>query len=394
MEQFDHIKSLFQRYAAGIATPQETNELFTIIEEYPNDDLLPVLESIAGETLPGTQYIEEYFEAIKSSVLEKIHKQPAQVIPIRRKVYKWWAAAAAVLIIAFAATYIITSPDKPKPIAVNQPVKDVQPGMNGAVLTLADGSKVQLDSLGNGVVTTQNKTTVTIKDGQLVYSTPANDQQPTINDVAFNTMSTPNGRQYQLVLPDGTQVWLNAASSITYPVAFVGAERNVTITGEAYFEVAKDKTKPFHVGVNNMDVEVLGTHFNVNSYVDEAAINTTLLEGSVKVTAASGNVIIKPGQQATLTANGQLSTNSAVDIEQVMAWKNGRFQFDGSSIEQVMRQLSRWYDIEVVYEGHPKQQHFNGSISRNSELSKVFKILETSEAVHFRIEGKKVIVTP
>jgi len=269
---------------------------------------------------------------------------------------------------------------------------DFLPGKNTAILTLADGSTIVLDSAKNGALTSQGNTKVIkLNNGQLAYSSSG-----ATNEVLYNTMSTPRGGQYKLVLSDGSKVWLNAASSIHYPTSFPGNERKVEITGEAYFEVAHDAKKPFKVSVNNMEVQVLGTHFNVNAYRDERTINTTLLEGSVKVTKGSSMSILKPGQQAIIQQAGddkKITVENNIDVEAVIAWKNGYFSFTNADMTAVMRQISRWYDVDIVYEGKIPDRKFGGEISRNLNASQALKILQASK-VHFRIEGKKIIVLP
>jgi ferric-dicitrate binding protein FerR (iron transport regulator) len=213
------------------------------------------------------------------------------------------------------------------------------------------------------------------------------------NDVMYNTMNTPPGGQYKLKLPDGTNVWLNAASSITYPTAFMGKDRTVTITGEAYFEVANDRLKPFHVKVNEMDVEVFGTHFNVNAYNDEPAVKTTLLEGSVKVSKYAASVILKPGEQTSVSQSSYPSQPIPVETDLVMAWKNGLFNFNKVSLQDVMKQIARWYDVQIVYQGEIRPKKFGGEIQRDLNLSEVLEGLKET-GIHFRIEGKKLIVLP
>ncbi|MCR6722586.1 MAG: DUF4974 domain-containing protein [Chitinophagaceae bacterium] len=230
-----------------------------------------------------------------------------------------------------------------------------------------------------------------LHNGQLVYD-GANDEAIA---VGYNSMATPKGRQFKMVLPDGTKVWLNAASSIRYPILFTGDERNVEITGEAYFEVAHNKSKPFHVKTSDgTDVEVLGTHFNINSYDNEESINTTLLEGSVRVTSKAGNIVLQPGQQAQSNANGIISLKRTVNIDQVMAWKNGIFDFQDATLEEVMRQLERWYDIDVTYEKNIPKLEFYGKMGKDLSLETVLNGLEKSN-VHFRMEaGRKLVVLP
>jgi ferric-dicitrate binding protein FerR (iron transport regulator) len=256
---------------------------------------------------------------------------------------------------------------------------------------------VVLDSTNNGAITKQgNVTVIKLDDGQLSYKRSASTTSSTIS---YNTVSTPRGGQYQLVLTDGTKVWLNAASSLRFPTSFIGNDRRVEITGEAYFEVAHDNKKPFFVAVADMNVEVLGTHFNINAYPDERTIKTTLLEGAVKVESQNQSALLVPGEQARLLnapledGNRRLQTINHVDLEQVVAWKNGKFQFNQASVETIMRQVSRWYDVEVVFEGPIPDKRFNGKMYRNVNASQVLSILEEG-GIHFRIEGNKVTVTP
>jgi ferric-dicitrate binding protein FerR (iron transport regulator) len=206
-------------------------------------------------------------------------------------------------------------------------------------------------------------------------------------------MSTPVGRQYELMLADGSRVWLNAASSITFPTSFSTSERRVQITGEAYFEVAHDKSRPFHVSVNGLDVQVLGTHFNINSYDNEPAIKTTLLEGEVKVTKGNSSILIAPGEQAVaMNTSNSLSIKNGVDLDKVMAWKNGKFVFQDANIKEIMRQLERWYGITVSYSENATDEEFVGVISRNVNLSQILEMLKKTGRVSFDIQDKNVIV--
>jgi ferric-dicitrate binding protein FerR (iron transport regulator) len=209
-------------------------------------------------------------------------------------------------------------------------------------------------------------------------------------EIVYNTLSTPRGGQYQLILQDGTKVWLNSSSSIHFPTTFRGRERKVAITGEAYFEVAKNSAMPFKITVKDVEVRVLGTHFNIMAYDDENSINTTLLEGSVKISKGSSNKMLAPGEESIVNKNGDINVIVA-DIEEVMAWKNGWFQFNAADIQKVMRQISRWYDVEIVYEGKIPISHFSGMISRGNNISQVLAILKAG-GVQLKIEGRKIIV--
>lgn len=388
----ENILVLIKKYEAGTATPEEKQELNEWY--YSFDDSIAVIPSNELDSE------NELADKIKYRLLQTIREtdESSEVKPKR----KWkWTAAAAILILFAAGTYIWFSA-KPvtKEIAKTAPVKapiinDIAPGGNKAILTLVDGSTVVLDSASNGTISQQGNVEVKkLDNGLLAYT--INGKQITENDEAFyNTITTPRGGQYQVTLSDGTNVWLNAASSIRFPVFFTGAERKVTIKGEAYFEVAKNAAMPFKVKTNSSEVEVLGTHFNVNAYDDEAVVKTTLLEGAVKV-AANGNTILKhlqPGQQSVINKEGKISITDDADIEEAMAWKNGRFQFKSADLKAILRQISRWYDIDVEYKGFVNL-HFTGQLTRNENVSKVFEQLALTNEVHFKIDGKKIIVSP
>jgi ferric-dicitrate binding protein FerR (iron transport regulator) len=285
--------------------------------------------------------------------------------------------------------------NKPKPtalMAVNKPKAfDKKPGGNKATLTLGNGSQIVLDSARNGLLVQQGNTKI-IKsaNGHIAYNKTLTGTSTPI----YNTMTTPRGGKYDLQLSDGTRVWLNASSSITYPIVFSGTERRVTITGEAYFEVAKNKDMPFKINVNGQEeVQVLGTHFNIMAYNDEPMIKTTLLEGSVKIVRNKTTGMLKPGQQAQLTTDGKLSVTDDADINAVMAWKNGQTLFVNEDIKTIMRRVSRWYDVDVDYQGDIPARLFTGGISRESNLSVLLKVLELNK-IHFKAAGKKLIVTP
>lgn len=296
------------------------------------------------------------------------------------------AAAAVLLLFTTAAYFFINKHES------TQLVKDIPAGTNKATLTLANGSKIVLDETVNGALAKQAGITISkTGSGHLVYSvssTPSYGFKP-----VYNTIETPRGGQYQVILSDGTKVFLNAASSIRFPTVFADTKRNVTLSGEAYFEVAHNKNKPFHVDAPGVQIEVLGTHFNVNAYQDEDAVKTTLLEGSVKLIHHDASVLLKPGQQGKVDQKGDSFEVQEVDTGIVTAWKNDLFVFDNTDLHALMRQLSRWYDIAVVYKGQVPNDVFFGKIDRKSSLSKVLKILELGD-VHFKIEEKKLIVMP
>jgi len=305
-----------------------------------------------------------------------------------------YAAAALVFLSLSGGLFFYIKPQK----QISAPVKivknDLLPGGNKAILTLANGSKLNLTSVRNGVLAKQGITAIDKQEeGRVVYQANTGEEQDaaTTSATLYNTITTPKGGQYQVTLPDGTKAWLNAASSIRFPTEFTGNERTVEISGEVYFEVVKNKQKPFTVSCANQKITVLGTHFNVNAYADEGAIKTTLLEGSVKLSSSSDAVTLKPGQQAQLFEGKKLVVTNEVDIDEVVAWKNGLFQFDKADIRTIMNQIARWYDVEITFTGKLTADHYRGKVSRNVNASKVLRILELS-GMHFIIEGRKIIV--
>jgi ferric-dicitrate binding protein FerR (iron transport regulator) len=257
------------------------------------------------------------------------------------------------------------------------------------LLTLADGSTIVLNDEQNGELASQGNTKVLKLNGRITY-------QPSdvgSGKILYNTITTPRGGQYQVVLADGSSVWLNAESSLRFPTDFVGKERRVEISGEAYFEVAKNKAMPFVVSVNGAEVQVLGTHFNVQAYDDEAALQTTLLEGAVKFVAGNSAVTLKPGQQSQLDKNGDVTVSNEIDTDKIVAWKNGYFLFNGEGLSAITKQLARWYDVEVT--GANKiGDKFYAEIPRATKLSDVLHALELTGKVHFTIEGRKVVAKP
>lgn len=395
----DHI-SLFKRLLEGELSPRETEAL---IEWLGNDELDPSAKELILQQLGKTAGNEQVNPAIVTSLKAKLPSileeanarrgRHSRILKLR------WLRYAAVIVICFgigAYLLLMNKPsghDRVKEGENNTSKIDVSPGKEGAILTFDDGSTVVLDSMGNGVITTKEGAEVKLSNGLLSYNASGAGGK----GIAYNTMTTPKGRQFRLQLQDGTTVWLNAASSIRYPIVFTGKERKVEITGEAYFEVAKNARRPFHVSVDDRtDIEVLGTHFNINSYKNEATVNTTLLEGSVRIKNENEKVVLKPGQQARVTGKSaqHIDVVSGVDMEKVMAWKNGVFNFQDATLRDVMRQLERWYDIEVVYEKGVPELEFVGKMGRDLTLSEVLRGLEVSK-VHFRLEeGRRLVVMP
>jgi len=329
------------------------------------------------------------FKAIHDKIESESKSKKRRVIPLRRI-----AIAASVIGLLLVSVFLLNDKIGKKGIAKSEinPRRfknDVLPGSDKATLTLADGSTIVLDDAQNGTLAQQGNSKIIKHDGGISYDLTNKNS----NEIVYNTITTPKGGQYQLELPDGSQVWLNATSSIHFPTSFAGNERRIEISGEAYFEIAKNPNMPFIVSVNNAEVQVLGTHFNINAYNDEDNVKTTLLEGSVKF-VNDGNInILKPGQQAQLTKDGMTKVVSDVDVNGVVAWKNGMFDFENAGIETVMRQLSRWYDVDIEYKGKTDDL-FIAEMRRNIKLSDALKALELTGKVKFDIEGKKIIVMP
>ncbi len=391
MYQSEIFKELMQQYISGEITPEGKTMLLLMLEDNQYSE---ELDAILRENYDTTE-----IPAISPEVTKKFIKDITYKMNISEEtkktsvlsIFNWQkiaVAASILLVMGIGTLFFIRNSNQSQEVVITPKLNDDrEPGKTGAILTLSNGSKIVLDSVGNGLLVDQSNTAVSKKNGGIVY-TAGNDAQ-----VVYNTMTTPRARQYNLELSDGTKVWLNASSSITFPTSFSANERKVILTGEAYFEVAKDKKRPFRVSVNDMQVNVLGTHFNINAYDDEAAVNTTLLEGSVLLTEKGKKVLLKPGQQAQKQKSGAIIVNDNVNLDEVMGWKNGVFYFDNASLQTVLRQLSRWYDVDVEFEKGVPARIFEGEIQRNLQLSQVLKILEKNK-VHFKIDGKILRVMP
>lgn len=301
---------------------------------------------------------------------------------------RWsWAAAAIILLLA-AGVYYWPRLSFKQPAAIVQQTDDVAAGANMAILTLADGSKITLDSTANQVIR-QGATAVRQQGDSLHYEAKGKESL-----IAYNTLATPRGSQFQVTLSDGTKVWLNAASSLQFPVAFSGGERIVKLTGEAYFEVAGNPQQPFKVVASGMEVQVLGTRFNISAYEDESAVKTTLLQGAVKLVSSASQVLLQPGEQGLLPSPLAAFRVRTVTPEDAVAWKNGFFAFDNAGIREVMQQIARWYDVEVVFEDNNIKRNFGGTVSRYKDVTAVLKRLEMTGVIHFKMEGRKIIVMP
>jgi len=330
-------------------------------------------------------------ERLKAAINNKTLPQSIPLVPVRakqRKSWKWLTAAAAVVILAVSGYWLSLQYQQEEEVVVINPSSDVKaPETNRATITLSDGRTVYLDSAGSGALAQQgNMKLVKLADGQIAYQSDADD---VVIATQYNTLVNPRGSKViDMTLADGSRVWLNAGTTMTYPVAFTGSDRTVSVKGEAYFEVAQDKTKPFLVNTGNAYVKVLGTHFNVMNYSGEPSVQTTLLEGSVQVIAGEREMLLKPGQQSNQKKDGGLTLANNVDVELVTAWKNGLQSFRHADLKTLMRQVERWYDIDVIYETEvPASLSFTGEgISRNVSLRELLQVLE-NKTLKFEIDA-------
>jgi ferric-dicitrate binding protein FerR (iron transport regulator) len=327
-------------------------------------------------------------DRVEARLMQDINRKKIRPLFSRYRI----AAAAVILLVMAGGFWWVASVSRTaqqassdKEMAAVNKGNDVAPGTSKAVLTLADGSTVTLDSAGNQVIP-QGKTLVQQNNGQLQYAAEGKGEA-----IGYNTLSVPRGGQFNIVLPDGSHVWLNSASTLRFPTAFAGKQRMVELQGQGYFEVKKDAAHPFIVKVNTTEVQVLGTRFDIMAYADEKSLNTTLLEGAVRMKQGVIQQQLAPGQQAVLDyASGRMSVRPA-DVDEVVAWKTGFFEFDNAAISTIMRQLSRWYDIEISYQNNSNRL-FGGRISRNLPLSDILHMLEANGA-KFSLEGRRLMVT-
>jgi ferric-dicitrate binding protein FerR (iron transport regulator) len=417
----NELLALLEKARVGTATEADYSRIAAIINTDQAGELIAEAELFLAQEPPvASQQMEpypyDYWQQAFLEIKETWQQQNKPPVKLRRiaVLRRWWVAASIILLLSIG-TYLLLKTNTPQPVAGTT---EILPGKEGAILTLADGSQVSLDSIQNGVVALQGGATAKIVNGTLIYEGSG-------SEAVYNIMSTPKGRQFQLILPDGTKAWLNSASSIRYPTTFTGSERRVTVTGEVYFEVAGNKKMPFRLNVSNhAEIEVLGTHFNVKAYENEPVINTTLFEGSIAISvlspqngqagqpARSGpGMILKPGQQAqilvdqhTLLVNGEQQKDADAkkqpgvkvinntDIDKVMAWKNGVFDFNDIEFDDAMFQLERWYDIIVTYEkGIPLDIELNGKISKETTLNDLVMMLEKI-GVKCRLEGRSLLI--
>ncbi len=405
MMQEEELQQMIRRLVERSYSPEELQTFLAWLDQLDEAAYAKVLNIYYREMDKAEPAVMPSQEALARRLEQRLDTLPANRTAEQQKndhlhkhsTRQWAVAAAALAAIVIVSAVIYFTGHRPTQVAgvaVQTAVKhDVEPGGDKALLTLADGTVIRLDTARNGMLSHQLNTTVRKQDGQLIIQATAADIQPGI--IPYNTISTPRGGQFQVLLPDGSHVWLNAASSLKFPLSFTGNERTVELKGEGYFEIARNTTAPFFVKAGNMQVQVMGTQFNIMAYADEQAVSTTLLEGAVRVGGSNGQQqVLKPGQQAVMqNASAQLAITSMnnADLEQVVAWKNGVFSFQDATVETVMRQLSRWYDIEVVYDGPVKERQLVGQVYRSYTLSQVLAVLEAA-GMHFRLENRKLVV--
>jgi hypothetical protein len=400
---------LLERYVAVLLTEAEERELAVIMndpqqEELVRSVLLRLLEEEAGAAGGVSDQAEPAasWDPVLQRVLSVDKTMETAPAPIRSLfplmglsrrwmgARRWMVAAAVLILLGGSALYIFSKSSPATPVAKTslKSTDPIHPGSNRAVLTLASGQQIVLDDAHNGVLGQQGKTQVIKLDsGRLAYNSGGSENGTPL----YNTITTPRGGQYQITLPDETKVWLNAESSLRFPTAFTATERVVELTGEAYFEVAPNKSKPFLVKTGQSNTRVLGTSFNIMAYPDEGPVRTTLLEGAVKIDEGGHSAVLEPGEQGIF--NDAVITTKTVNIRAVVAWKDGYYFFDRTPVQSVMRQIARWYNVDIVYKGTVPKDEIVGRIPRTAYVSDVLHIMELI-GIHFKIEGRTIIVTP
>jgi transmembrane sensor len=378
------IQEYSKKFLAGTINQSEWLELRTYILSHGGH---PEFELEMQEAFEEQQYPvadARIFDRVIKNILDAESSVKVVQKPFgNRYMWKWrWAAAIIVFTLGIALFYLLKSPVVPKHDFTKY--EEVSPGKEGAILTLANGKAISLDTISDGPIAIQDGIVARVSNGRLFYEGHGEKS-------VLNTMSTPRGRQFQLSLPDGTKVWLNAASSIRFPTAFKGNQRKVEVTGEAYLEVVKNAKMPFSVVLKDRsEVKVLGTSFNINAYENEESIKTTLLDGAVEVSAREEKMRLVPGQQAQVSKDGIRKVNA--DVSQVIAWKNGLFDFTGKDVKIALREIARWYDLEIVYEGEAPAGEIVGKMQMNLALPQVLNILKGLD-IKYKIEGRRIFIT-
>ena len=389
MEQ-DRLAYLLQKSVEGMISDEEHAEMMDLMDDADNE---AVVKKLLMEAFERPKTLEDVIPGVRSQILEAVFQSdqaPEIHKPfIQSQNFKWGIGLAAAIALMVFGLFFFKYQSKDTILHPQELAADVAPGTYGATLTLANGKKIKLTEASNGELAKEAGILVSKSaDGKLVYAVEGN----ALDENAQHTFSTAKGETYEVRLPDGSLVHLNAVSSLTYkPSLIEDGKRVVMLSGEAYFEVAKDRQHPFIVKTEGQQIEVLGTHFNISSYPDDSTEKATLLEGSVKVTASGSSRILKPGQQSRLS-DGKLSV-SETDTDLAVAWKNNEFVFESESIEHVMKMVERWYNVEVIYVGEKTNERFSGAVSRFDNVSRVLQIIESTRTSHFKIQGRKIYVS-
>lgn len=399
MDNASNIEQLLEKYASGQCSQSEEEVLLRQLSAgtpAERRQLLHRYEEIISAQFADGVADETMLRKIWSEIKQRENELPAS-ISLYSKWFRMVAAAVVLVMLGVAIWWLTGNKTTPSPTAFENTQKDIDaPASARAIITLANGKQVYIDSAGNGLLATEgNVQVVKSEDGEIAYRSEAAVQSPQ-GEMLYNTITVPRGsRIVSLTLSDGSKVWLNSESSLRYPVTFAGNERRVQMEGEAYFEVQHDPSQPFLVARRDVQVKVLGTHFNVNAYADEDKIKVTLLEGSIQLKAAGNpeDIIIRPGQQAQVDRDQPVYVTGNIDLDQVMAWKNGLFSFSGADLPAIMRQLSRWYNIEVSYAGAVPSGTFEGKIGRDLSLTQLLNGLGSTR-IHYRLEGSRLTILP
>jgi ferric-dicitrate binding protein FerR (iron transport regulator) len=399
--ELDRWSYLLEKYFGNNISRAEWDELLQLMERGQETEAFSASLKAQWEKAGASGPAPVDWDGKWVEMMEEARQAAFRPAERKRKIRFYYAAAAvALFVVAAAAWWLLPARRAAKTekgqLAVDRARDVPPPAGTHAVLTLGDGTRIVLDDISNGIFAQQGSSNISkLSNNQLVYQ--ATHRKP--GAVVYNTLTTGRGGQTMVMLEDGTRIWLNAASSIVFPAAFAGKERKLFVKGEAYFEVAKDSKRPFYVTFRNAsgaesEIQVLGTRFNVNAYPDEPLSRATLMEGAVRVRSGSGAEVLAPGQQVEIMGHdGSLRVTADADFEEAAAWKDGLFHFRHADLNTVMRALARWYDVEVLYEHEHADEYFGGDIERSLNLSQVLRLLEKSQ-VHFKIEGKKIIVIP
>lgn len=397
----DKLHELLRQYFDNTISPSDYIELLEYLRSTDQD----IVEQVIDEEMLHLDSGATFSKSQSQSVLNRIKSDPrftkTEVVSpeersnIIRFYQRAWFRVAATILVFFSAGLFIVKRYELRNHANNVVAKrssaPIVPGSQKATLTMANGKVIVLSNAANGLLANTGGSKV-VKQGQGRILYTAGNKKVTANEIGYNTLTTPRGGEYQVILPDGSKVWLNAASSITYPTQFTGSDRRVKLTGEAYFEITKNKEKPFYVMMNDAQVRVFGTHFNISAYSDDDIYTTTLLEGSVQVSKNNSVSMLKPGQQAVINHNSDAITVSDANIDDAMAWKNGLFIFNDDNITGIMKKVSRWYDVDVYYAADLNEQKFGGSYHRSKNINELLQYLEMIGKIHFKVQERRITV--